>query len=317
MNRDELIVKAYSRGEALTIENPAYLERVRDFTIRMVDEDTRDEGDITSRAVLDGFDPFSKATIVSKDHGVVAGIEEAAWFYRRYGLQVEAAGKDGENVEPGQEIIRLKGPFNDMLKTERTGLNLLQRMSGIATLTRRALDRVRGTGLRIAATRKTHWGALDNKAVALAGGMTHRLGLWESILIKENHLAVLKGNGYADSYIEEALKRAWKWPRKNFIEIEVETPEEARRAAYTFRDLLAGDISFPCIIMLDDFPMEGLKSIVDEMKAEGVYSSVLFEASGSITPDNVSEFASTGVDVVSMGYLTHSPRSLDISQLHE
>lgn len=317
MDRNQLILKAYARSAFLTTENPAYLERVRDFTTGMVDEDVRDEGDITSSSVLAGMDPPVKATVVSKDYGVVAGVEEATWFYSRFGLKVEAVKKDGENIEPDQVIFRLKGTCKEMLKTERTGLNLLQRMSGIATQTRQVLDRVRGTGLHIAATRKTHWGALDNKAVAVAGGMTHRLGLWESILIKENHLVVLRKNGYGDSYIEEALKRAWRWPRKNFIEIEVETPEEARRAAHMFRRLLAGDISLPCIIMLDNFTIEGLKSIVDEMKTEGLYPDMIFEASGSITPDNVAEFASTGVDVVSMGYLTHSPRSLDISQLHE
>lgn len=314
MDREELILRAYGRGDSLTIENPVYLDRVRAFTTGMVDEDVRDTGDITSRSVLAGFDLSSKATIVSKDHGVVAGVEEATWFYNRFGLQVEAAKRDGEHIEPDQVIIRLKGTCSDMLKTERTGLNLLQRMSGIATLTRQVLDKVRGTGLHIAATRKTHWGALDNKAVAVAGGMTHRLGLWESILIKENHLTVLRKNGYADSYIEEALQRAWQWPRKNFIEIEVTTPEEARRAAYTFQRLSAGDNSLPCIIMLDNFTTEGLKDIIGEIKSAGIHTGTIFEASGSVTPGNVAEFASTGVDVVSMGYLTHSPRSLDISQ---
>jgi nicotinate-nucleotide pyrophosphorylase (carboxylating) len=317
MNREERILTAYARGSLLTIENPEYLERVRVFTIGMVDEDVRDDGDITIKSVLAGFNPSSKATILSKDSGVVAGIEEATWFYRQYGVTVEAFKRDGENIEPDQIILTLKGKCNDVLKTERAGLNLLQRMSGIATLTRQTLDKVRDTGLHIAATRKTHWGALDNKAVAVAGGMTHRLGLWESILIKENHLVVLKKNGYVDSYIEEALKRAWQWPRKNFIEIEVVTPEEARRAAQTFQRLLEGDIALPCIIMLDNFTIEGLESIMGEMKSEGYYPNIIFEASGSITPDNIAEFGSTGVDVVSMGYLTHSPRSLDISQLLE
>jgi nicotinate-nucleotide pyrophosphorylase (carboxylating) len=317
MNREELILKAYTRGSSLTLENPGYLERVKAFTIGMVDEDVGEAGDITSRSVLAGFDSSSGATIVSKDSGVVAGVEEATWFYSRFGLEVEAVKKDGEGIGPGQTLFSLKGKCTDMLKTERTGLNLLQRMSGIATLTRQALDKVQGTGLHIAATRKTHWGALDNKAVAVAGGMTHRLGLWDSILIKENHLSVLKKNGYADNYVEEALQRAWRWPRKNFIEIEVGTPEEARRAAYMFQNFLSGDISFPCIIMLDNFSVEGLKAMMEEMKTEGFYPNMIFEASGSITFDNIDKFASTGVDVVSLGYLTHSPRSLDISQLHE
>ena len=317
MDRDELLLKAYDRGSSLTIENPEYLERVRVFTIGMVNEDVRRDGDITSKSVLAGFNPSINATILSKDYGVVAGIEEATWFYNQFDIKVRAVKRDGEHVDPDQMIFNLKGDCNDILKTERAGLNLLQRMSGIATLTRQVLDRVQGTGVHIAATRKTHWGALDNKAVAVAGGMTHRLGLWESILIKENHLFVLKKNGYTNGYIEEALKRAWQWPRKNFIEIEVGTPEEARRAANAMQSFLDGNIELPCIIMLDNFTIEGLKNIIDEIKSEGIYPNILFEASGSITPDNIASFASTGVDVVSMGYLTHSPHSLDISQLHE
>ncbi len=317
MDRDTLLLKAYARGSSLTIENMEYLDRVRAFTTAMVEEDIREIGDITSDSVLVDMNPYTRASLVSKAPGVVAGVEEVRWFYSQFGVTVEAACRDGVKVGRNQTILRLGGKCKDLLLTERTGLNLLQRMSGIATLTHHVVEKVRDTGLHVAATRKTQWGALDNKAVAMGGGLTHRLGLWESILIKENHLTILKKHGYEDTYIEEALERAWHCPRKNFIEIEVQTHEEAHRAAHKFQTLLAGSNVLPCIIMLDNFPVDDLKMVMDEMKTEGYYPEVLFEASGLITPESIIHYTSTGVDVVSMGSLTHSPHPLDISQLLE
>jgi nicotinate-nucleotide pyrophosphorylase (carboxylating) len=315
MNRKRLLDTAYRRDKALTVSSNEYLKWLMRFTTEAVREDLRKPGDITTESVL-RKDPKVGARITAKKDGTVAGIEEAVWFYRQYGIGVKSLKNDGERVSAGEGVLILEGEESALLETERTGLNLLQRMSGIATLTNELV--VKARPMLVAATRKTQWGSLDNKAVAVGGGGTHRLGLWESILIKENHLEALSKEGSFD-VIEEALGRAWKNRRKAvFIEIEVRNFAEAMKAAETFVSLMDRDkAEKPCIIMLDNFPPEHAMKTVNALKKKGYHERILVEASGNITPDNITRYRDAGVDVVSMGYLTHSPKALDMSQLIE
>jgi nicotinate-nucleotide pyrophosphorylase (carboxylating) len=286
---------------------------LRRFTIEAVEEDVGRTGDITVCAVL-RENSSRKAKIIAKEPGIIAGIEEATWFYDQYGIAVEPLRRDGDGVDEGGVILELQGGEFELLKTERTGLNLLQRMSGIATLTNDLVKK--NAPLLVAATRKTHWGGLDNKAVSVGGGGTHRLGLWESILIKENHLASLADEGDFD-VIEEALNRAWQHKdRSVFIEIEVETIEDAIKAAGHFTILIekTNEVK-PCVVMLDNFSPTDAGKAVELLKQKKTHSQVLIEASGGITPENIHAYRDAGVDVVSMGFITHSPKVLDLSQL--
>jgi len=313
MDRKQRLDLAYRRGDKLHIGDSDYLKCLRRFTIEALEEDVGRVGDITVGAVL-RENNNRKAQIITKEQGVIAGIEEAIWFYDQYGIAVEPLKRDGDVVEKGDVILKLQGGEFELLRTERTGLNLLQRMSGIATLTNALVKK--NTPLLLAATRKTHWGGLDNKAVSVGGGGTHRLGLWESILIKENHLASLADEGDFD-VIEEAIHRAWQHKDEAvFIEIEVVTIEDAIKAAGHFTAYLENSNEVkPCVVMLDNFSPQDAGTTVELLKQKGYYNQVLVEASGGITPENVHAYRDAGVDVVSMGYITHSPRVLDLSQL--
>lgn len=314
MERNKLLNVAYKRGGKLHINNPDYVKWLKQFTISAVKQDLGKAGDITTKSVLKK-NKKRKAKIIAIQSGIVAGIEEAVWFYNKYNIITEQIKKDGDAVNPGDVILKLRGKEFDLLKTERVGLNLIGRMSGIATLTNDLIKKC--TPLLVAATRKTHWGNLDNKAVSVGGGGTHRLALWESILIKENHLHALSQEGKYDSVIEQALKRAWEQRNKAvFIEIEVENIKDAIKAAQVFTLLMDKDNEIkPCIIMLDNFTPSDIKKTIILLKQKNYYNRILIEASGGITPESILQYRDAGVDVVSMGYLTHSPKSFDLSQL--
>lgn len=313
MNRQKLLNLAYKREKQLKVSSPDYVKCLRHFTIDALKEDLGKAGDITTHSILTK-NIKRKAKIIAKSKGIIAGIEEAVWFYNQYRIKSKQAKKDGDSIKPGDLILELTGREFELLETERIGLNLIQRMGGIATLTNNLVKKCQP--MLVAATRKTHWGNLDNKAVSVGGGGTHRLALWESILIKENHLSALSKEGKFD-VIKQALKRAWLNRNKAiFIEIEVEKISDAIKAAQYFILLMDKDKEEkPCIIMLDNFSPIYIRKTIGVLKQKKYYDRILIEASGGITPDNILSYRDAGVDVVSMGYLTHSPKSLDISQL--
>ncbi|MCP8305759.1 MAG: carboxylating nicotinate-nucleotide diphosphorylase [archaeon] len=264
---------------------------------------------MTTRSIFGEDEREVKAVIKSKESGVVAGLEEISWFYRKYGLEVKLLKKDGDEVRRSDVLMEIRGSEKRLLEVERTGLNLLQRMSGIATETRFLVRKI-GSKLMILPTRKTHGGYLDIKAVHIGGGGTHRLGLWDAILIKNNHLELLRQMGY-ENVIEEVIDRVCKVKDKGrFVEIEVENKEDAIEAAKKFKESMEGIY----IIMFDNMSPEEIKSTIEEMKMKKVYDHVLLEASGGITPKNIHRYVGLGLDAVSLGYLTHSAKSLDMSQ---
>jgi nicotinate-nucleotide pyrophosphorylase (carboxylating) len=308
LDRQKLVESAYQKGKELTLGNKNYLRWIEAF----FEKEYRDDvgaGDITSEALLAENKP-RKALLKAKQSGVVAGIEEVSWFLRKHSLEVKVCVKDGEEVLDGETVLEIQGGQKDILATERIALNVLQRMSGIATETKRLVDLLKDYGTRIAATRKAPLRYLDKKAVFLGGGLTHRFGLWDSILIKDNHLEALKNEGITD-YIETAITRASAFAGKvGFIEIEAISHEEAVRAARKFKAL---QLKTPCVVMLDNMTPKKIEDTLEALRHDSLYDSVLLEASGEITPQNIQEYAKTGIDVVSLGYLTHSAKVLDLS----
>jgi nicotinate-nucleotide pyrophosphorylase (carboxylating) len=257
------------------------------------------EGDVTVAALIPK-NATVKAEVVSKGEGVVAGIEEATILAEYLGLNVEAKVVDGEKVAKKQVLMIIQGDARAILSVERTLLNLLSRMSGIATKTRSLTEKLEDAKVKakIAATRKSAPGLLyfDKKAVIIGGGDAHRLHLDDMVLIKDNHIAVV-GNA------KEAVKKAKatvSFTKK--IEVEVTNPEEALKVAKAGSD----------IVMLDNFSPKQAKETAEKMRKAG-FDKVLLEVSGGITAENLLDYASADVDIISIGALTHSVKALDIS----
>jgi nicotinate-nucleotide pyrophosphorylase (carboxylating) len=257
------------------------------------------DGDVTSLATIPENAPF-QGDLVAKEDGIVAGLEVARRVFTELDARVQWIGfvHDGDAVRAGQILAQLRGPGRALLTGERVALNLLQRMSGIATLTRRYVDAVQGTRATILDTRKTAPGvrALDKWAVRLGGGQNHRSGLYDMALIKDNHIAAV-GN------ISEAVRRVRSViGRDRLVEVEVTDLDQLREALELPVDR----------IMLDNMTLDQTRKAV---RISG--GRVPLEASGKVNLRRVGAIARTGVDYISCGALTHSVRALDISlELH-
>jgi nicotinate-nucleotide pyrophosphorylase (carboxylating) len=308
LDRQKLVEIAYQKGNQLNLSNQNYRDWLDSFFAKEYTDDV-EPGDITSRAVLIKNE-LRTAFLIVKAPGIIAGLEEVNWFLQKHSLRVKHLKKDGQKVLKGERILEIQGKQKDILATERIALNVVQRMSGIATETKHLIDSLKVNSAKVVATRKTLLRYFDKKAVFLGGGLTHRFGLWDSILIKDNHLEIIKSEGKSD-YLETALNRVSTFADNvGFIEIEVTSHEEAIRAAKKFKNL---HLKIPCIIMLDNMMPSEIEQTIDILIDKNLYNSVILEASGKITPKNIGEYAKTGVDVVSLGYLTHSAKVLDIS----
>lgn len=259
-------------------------------------------GDVTTAATVPAG-RRGRARIVARLPGVVAGLGVAAETYRQVdpAIRFIAECKDGAAVGPGISIAVAEGPFAALLVAERTSLNFLQRLSGVATLTARFVAAVRGTGASIVDTRKTTpgWRALEKAAVRAGGGENHRMGLDDAYLIKENHIAGAGGIAVALAAVA-AHNREGK-P----VEIEVRSADDIEAA-------LAADPP-PHRILCDNFSLQELARAVAEIRARS--ADILIEASGNVTHDTVRGIAMTGVDWISVGALTHSAPALDLSCL--
>jgi len=266
---------------------------------RFVEEDVG-HGDITAFCAIP-LGTIVEAEIVVKEKGVIAGVEEALAFSEAFGLEARALVKDGSKVTPKAEVLRIEGNAATLLMIERTMLNLLSRMSGIATHTNRLVEMVRRAGYKtiIAATRKTALGLayFDKKAVMIGGGDPHRYGLDDMILIKDNHVAIA---GSVRSIARKARERA-SFSKK--IEVEVSRLSDVLEAAEAGADIL----------MLDNFSPRKIEEAVQLLKRKKLRNKLLIEASGGITERNILRYAAAGVDIVSLGEITQSTRALDMS----
>jgi len=255
-------------------------------------------GDATTLATV-GADARARATITQKAPGVVFGLEAAERTFAEVddAVAFERLSPEGAWQEPGTEVLRIEGPARALLTGERTALNLLQRLSGIATLTARYVQAVEGTGVQILDTRKTTPGLrmLEKAAVRAGGGTNHRVGLFDAILIKENHIAAAGG-------VEQAVEQARAAYPELPLEVECRNREEIAQA------LQAG----PPRILLDNMDPEQLRAAVAQVAGRAE-----LEASGRITLETVRAHAVEGLDFISVGALTHSAPALDLSLILE
>jgi nicotinate-nucleotide pyrophosphorylase (carboxylating) len=259
-------------------------------------------GDVTTEWTVPA-DARARARIVAKAAGVIAGMPVAAAAFRTLDplIAFSAQVEEGARVEPRALVATLEGPARGILSAERTALNLLQRMSGIATATARFAAEVAGTGARILDTRKTAPGlrVLDKYAVAAGGGVNHRVGLYDMVLVKENHVAAAGGIAAAVRAVREGMARS-----RRSLEIEVEVEDLAE-----LEEALAARVER---ILLDNMSPDGLRAAVERVRREPAPRPSL-EASGNVTLENVRAVAETGVDWISIGALTHSVVALDLS----
>jgi nicotinate-nucleotide pyrophosphorylase (carboxylating) len=279
-----------------------------DLVKRALDEDIG-PGDITSLACLEP-DPV-EAVIVAKAPGVLSGLKPALLAFELVDSAntVTPVKSDGDSFEPGDTIVTIQGFNQTVLISERVALNFLAHLSGVATLTRKFVHRVKGTGCRILDTRKTTPGMrlLEKAAVAHGGGTNHRVGLYDMVLIKDNHIAAAGSVGGAifrtREYLDSSDFRLQFQTKKSEIRIEVEitTTEQLKEAIETGVDRL----------LLDNQTSESLVEMVK--LARSLNLDVELEASGNVSLDNVADIAATGVDFVSIGALTHSAPACDFS----
>ena len=271
---------------------PAFL--IEDAVRRALKEDLGDAGDITSAACIPS-DAMSRARLTSRRAGVIAGVDLALAAFRLVDKDIETRVEngDGAHVDDGDMVMRVEGPARGILTAERVALNFLGQLSGVATQTALYVDAVRGTQAKIVCTRKTTPGlrAFEKYAVRCGGGANHRFGLYDAVMIKDNHIIAAGG-------IAEAMKAAKAAVgHMTAIEIEVETLEEMEEA------LEHG----ARIILLDNMTLDDLRLAVSLNKGRAV-----LEASGGVTLDSVGAIARTGVNVISSGAITHSAPCLDL-----
>ena len=272
---------------------------MRQALSKLVYEDIGFE-DLTTRALIPpGLDVDGR--IIANEEGILAGIELAADIFQEFSVETTILNYNGEKLEAGQVIMEVSGDPRNILSVERTVLNLLMRMSGIASLTKEMVYKAKSVNSEVivAGTRKTTPGLqfFEKDAIRSGGGDTHRYRLDDCVLIKDNHLSLVGD-------VAEAVKRA-----KNYvsytkkIEIEVETLDGALQAARSGVD----------IIMLDNMPIKVILKVLSALKEQELRDKVMVEVSGGVNLKNIEDYANTGVDVISTGYLTHSARSLDMS----
>ncbi len=267
--------------------------------IRLALTEDMGNGDITTEALaLKGR--TGRGVVITKEMGVISGIGYFKKVFQTLSrsFSFRVLKKDGRPVDPGQEIIRIKGPVDLMLTGERTAMNIIGHLSGVATLTKAFVEAVEAYPAKIFDTRKTTPGmrAWEKAAVRHGGGVNHRMGLYDMYLVKENHIAAAGG-------LETAMRQAIEHRRKTKIKLEVEV-----RNLSELKEVLPFK---PDYILLDNFTVPGLRKAVK--LAKSVHPRIILEASGKIDLKSVRKIAATGIDRISVGRLTHSAPALDLS----
>jgi len=255
--------------------------------------------DVTSEALVPAR-AIARAEIIARQPGILAGAEEAAFAFEGLGVHVKATKAEGKTIKAGDVLVRLEGQARSIFAAERVALNLLMRMSGVATATRKMLELARKVNPKVvvAATRKTlpRFSYFDKRAVKVGGGDPHRFRLDDCVLIKSDHVKLVGS-------VKEAVKRARRASFTKKIEIEVSSPKDALEATRSGVD----------IVMLDNVPPAGAKRAIELLKRVGLRDQVLIEASGGIEPANVARYVATGVDIVSSSYMTFKAPALDMN----
>ncbi len=253
-------------------------------------------GDITTSSVLKG-DEVAAAEVIAKGDGVLSGLEEAVILLEHRGIEHSSSLRDGDEIKTREVILQLKGNASEILVVERLLLNLLTRMSGIATATRKLVDICNPYNVKVAGTRKTTPGFrfFEKKAIAHGGGEPHRMGLDDAILIKDNHIAIVG--------LEESIKRAKLTDPDSKIEVEVSSGDDAQLACKSGADT----------IMLDNLSADEVAKVISELDKAGLRDNVVIEISGGVTPENIGAYAKSKPNVISTGYMTTKANWLDMS----
>jgi len=274
--------------------------------IRMAIEEDLGRGDMTSELLFKD-DTMAKSNIISREEIVVCGMDVAREILKCFDerLKLRVLVKDGESAYVGCKIATIEGPLRSTLSAERVMLNFLQRLSGIATTTRKFVRAIQGTKAKIYDTRKTMpgWRILEKYAVRCGGGYNHRLGLYDAVLIKDNHLAQLGRNFYPK--LKKIIQQAKKIKGAKFIAVEVDHVDHQLNHVLKIPGI--------DIVLLDNMGQWQLKHAVDmRNEMRGKRKKPLLEASGNITLSNVSAIAQCGIDRIAVGAITHSARAVDI-----
>ncbi|MEK7524734.1 MAG: carboxylating nicotinate-nucleotide diphosphorylase, partial [Patescibacteria group bacterium] len=307
--------KTHNQINLLTLENPVYVDWIFKYTADELKKDLGG-GDITTERIaaeMGNHGARAKAKIVFHEAGIAAGGAEIEYFLTKapqdwrlhFGdFTLHFFHKDGEEIKAGEAFFEIEGAPQAVLGVERTVLNLVGRMSSVATVTQRMVRSVKkiNPAVLVTPTRKTLWGWLDKRASALGGGGTHRLNLADAILIKDNHLALVGRN------VQKALRSFFPLvgsPR--FIEIEVWNKEEALESCIEFQKLQQeGLCQIPCFIMLDNATLQEADKIIRVIEEKNLRKVAGIEVSGGIHEKNIEDYAKTGADIISLGSLTHS-----------
>ncbi|MBD3360491.1 carboxylating nicotinate-nucleotide diphosphorylase [Candidatus Peregrinibacteria bacterium] len=317
MDRKSLRNFTHNAENFLTTDSNFYKQWIFRYTFLELEKDLGSKGDITTDSIFEE-NRKAKAQVLANSNGIIAGLEEIRYFLVdsdpsfkpniEGNFNVNFNKKDGDNVKSGEVLMEITAGIKDLMVIERIILNLLTRMCGIATFTRKIVDKVKDYDVLLTPTRKTLWGLLDKKAVVIGGGGTHRLNLTDAVLIKDNHLV------FGDYDFDKILKKVIeKDPQCRFIEIEADNIDDAIKTGEAFKKYMnSGDVKCVGAVMLDNMKSEDVSKALKLLKEKNIYDSLLFEASGGIKEANVLEYAKTGVDIISMGCLTGGVECFDL-----
>ncbi len=302
--RDKLVLEFWDRKSFFKTKE--YYSSVKNLINEKIKEDF-DGGDITTDSLIDKNKEI-KAVILSRGEGIVAGIEEVSLMLNEE--KVTVLKKDGNEVKNKDIILEINGNARKILAYERTLLNIMQRMSGIVTAVYNIKKSIKNNCL-IAATRKTLFPLMDKKAVSVGGSLTHRLTLNDAALIKHTHMKIINND------LENALRLTAENDRIKYIEIEIKNEAEALKAAEAISNLKSEKLF---AIMFDNMECSMIRNSINEINNminknndEKLKNKILFEASGEVNENNIEEYSKTGVDVVSIGLITHSSKAVDMS----
>lgn len=317
--RAQITKQLFNQKEKLTLDNLIYKQWVFKYTFLELEKDLGENGDITSESLIHEKRQAA-ARIYANEPGIMAGSAEIVYFLmtsdkkfrpRVEKLEVIANFTDGSSFEKDDILLEIKGDIKEILKVERTILNFLQHMSGIATQTKMLTEKAKEANheVLIVPTRKTTWGLLDKKAVSLGGGGTHRLNLENAVLIKDNHIACNNNDIIETLENFEPPKSDYK-----FFELEIDDKTQVLKAAKKLKSMQEeGEIPKPAVIMFDNMSPKEIEDQLSKLKNNNCYDNLLFEASGGINSKTLQQYARTGVDIISMGSITQNIKPIDLS----
>jgi nicotinate-nucleotide pyrophosphorylase (carboxylating) len=317
--RAQIIQQLFNQSDRLTLDNPIYKQWVFRYTFLELEKDLNEHGDIKTDGLLHEKKQ-AVARIYTNQKGIMCGSEEISYFVmtsdpifrpRLNTIKITKCLNDGKEFGKDDVLFEMKGDAKDILKVERTVLNFLQHICGIATNAKKIIDKIKkdNPNVLIVPTRKTTWGLVDKKAVTVAGGGTHRLNLADAVLIKDNHLALFNHD------IKKVL-RDFHPPTSpyQFFEIEIDKKDEVLNAAKIMRELQQNKaLPDPAVIMFDNMKPKDIQDLISQLKKESLYDHFLFEASGGINEKNIDQYAKTEIDIISLGALTQKLEPINLS----